>query len=154
MIRNLLLLLIYVLINRKNLHLMMLYTGIIILINIPSVPIIILWHGNIENKVFVKLINQTKHKLTDITLYGNLKKWNIGELNNTSSKVINYDPPYRTNHARLYQKPDTLRLIFTHNEVVDTVGFPTISMGDCRQLIIDENLKIKAHNNGEHEEPL
>jgi len=35
-------------------------------------------------------------------------------------------------------------LIVTHITDIDTVGFPTLSMGDCKHLILDENLKIKT----------
>jgi hypothetical protein len=134
----------YVAINRKNIHIKMLLTGLLILINIPSVLIILPLQGDIENKVFVKLSNESGIDNIELKLHGNLKTWNLGELDKGSSKVFNYDPPYWNNDARLYQKPDTLNLIITHNASIDTVGFPTFRMGDCRQLILDEDLKIKS----------
>ena len=140
----LILLLAYVVINRKNLHLKMLFTGLIILINIPSVVIILPLQGDIQNKVFVKLTNESNLDNIELKLHGNLKTWNLDELNQGSSKVFNYEPPYWNNDARLYQQPDTLNLIITHNTNIDTVGFPTLSMGDCKHLILDENLKIKS----------
>ena len=135
-------LMIYILINRKNLHLRMLYTLILILINIPSVLIILHMHGVIENKVFVKLSNQSGLGNIDLILHGNFKKWTIGNIDNGESKVFNYAPPYWNNDARLYQKPDTLKLIINNNENIDTIGFPTLRMGNCNHLIIDKNLKI------------
>ena len=140
----LILLLAYILINRKNLHLKMLFIGLLILINIPSVLIILPLQGDIENKVFVKLSNESGLDNIELKLHGNLKEWNLGDLDQGSSMVFNYAPPYWNNDARLYQKPDTLNLIITHNANIDTVGFPTLRMGECKQLILDENLKIKS----------
>lgn len=140
----LILLLAYILFNRKNLHLKISYTGLLILINIPSVLIILHLQGDIENKVFVKLSNESGLDNIELKLHGNLKEWNLGDLDQGSSMVFNYDPPYWNNDARLYQKPDSLNLIIIHNVVIDTVGFPTLRMGDCRQLTLDKNLKIKS----------
>ena len=137
------LLLIYVVINRRNLHLKMLLTVIMILVNILAVIIILNLQRDIENKVFVKLYNQTGIDLKEIKLYGNLKTWNIGGINQGSSKVLDYEPPYCIMDARLYQKPDTLNLIITYDKHIDTLGFPTLRMGECRHLVLDENFKIK-----------
>ncbi|MFZ4796282.1 MAG: hypothetical protein ACOYMA_02240 [Bacteroidia bacterium] len=132
----------YVISNRNNLHLKMLFTVIVILINIPSVLIILLLQGKIQNKVFVKLINQSSLEKIEFKLQGKLTTWNFGSIEKGSSKVFNYDPPYWNNDARLYQKPDTLNLIITHDGTKDTIGFPTLRMGDCKQMILDKNLKI------------
>ncbi len=142
----LILLFAYVVINRKNLHLKMLFTGLMILINIPSVLIILnlTLLGDISNKVFVKLTNESGLDNIEIKLSGNLKTWDLGELNQGSSKVFNYDPPYWNNDAIFYKKPDTLNLIITHKKNIDTVGFPTLGMGVCKHLILDENFKIKS----------
>jgi len=102
----LILLLVYILFNRKNLHLKMLYTGLLILINIPSVLIILPLQRDIENRVFVRLTNQSGLENTNIKLHGDLKTWSIGSINNNSSKVFNYDPPYWNGDSRLYQKPE------------------------------------------------
>lgn len=138
------LLLAYILINRKYPHLKMLFTGLLILINIPSVLIILPLQGDIENKCFVKLSNESGIDNIELKLHGNLKEWNLGNLDQGSSMVFNYDPPYWNNDARLYQKLDSLNLIIIHDEDIDTVGFPTLRMGDCKQLILDKNLKIKS----------
>ena len=122
----------------------MLFTGLLILINIPSVLIILSLQGDIENKVFVKLSNESGLDNIELKLHGNLKEWNLGDLDQGSSMVFNYDPPYWNNDARLYQKPDTLNLTITHDANIDTVGFPTLRMGECKQLILDKNLKIKS----------
>ncbi len=120
----------------------MLYTGILILINIPSVFLILDIQKDIENTVFVKLTNQSGLDFSDITLQGKFQNLRIGNINSGSSNVFNYDPPYMTNDARLYQKPDNLFLIVTHSGTLDTIRFPTLRMRDCKHLTIDKNLKI------------
>ena len=70
----------------------MLFAALIILINFPSVLIIIDWQGDIENKVFVKLENQSKEEYIEMTLYGTKKTWHIGTIDVGSSKVFNYEP--------------------------------------------------------------
>ena len=92
----------------------------------------------------MKLSNESGLDNIELKLHGNLKEWNLGKLDQGSSMVFNYAPPYWNNDARLYQKPDTLNLIITHNASIDTVGFPTLRMGECKQLILDGNLKIKS----------
>ena len=122
----------------------MIFVGLMILINIPSVLIILPLQGDIENKVFVKLTNESGLDNIELKLHGNIKTWDLGDINQGSSKVIHYDPPYWNADARLYQKPDTLSLIIKHNTNFDTIGFPTLRMGDCKHLILDEKLKIKS----------
>lgn len=140
----LVLLLAYVLINRNKLHLKMVYTLLIILINIPSVMIILQQQGDIENKVFVKLTNLARPDHMELKLQGRFKSWDLGVLNQGSSIVFNYDPPYWNNDARLYQKPDTLHLILKQDAIFDTIYFPALRMGDCKHLIIDKKLKIQS----------
>lgn len=138
------LLIVYVCMNRKYLHIKMLLTALIILINIPSVFIILSLQRDIENKVFIKLLNQTGIDNASFKLYGNLKTWNIGSITNGASKVFQYDPPYWNNDSRIYQKPDTLNLIIMHDGMNDTIGFPTVGMGECKQVLVDSNFKIQS----------
>jgi hypothetical protein len=140
----LLLLLIYVLINPKKLHLKMLYTALIILVNIPSVLIIIYWQGHIENKVFVKLENQSKLENIEITLSGTKKTWHIGTIDVGSSEVFNYEPLFIEKFSS-YQLPDTLILTVEHNgSKYKLIDFPPLAMGECKHLILDENLLLKS----------
>jgi hypothetical protein len=131
----LLLLIIYIVLNRKNLHLKMLYLAILILINVPSVFVIIPWQGAIDNKVFVKLTNESQLGDLELKLQGDQESWDLGILKSEGSKVINYDPPYPNIGGRLYQNPDTLILIIQNGQFIDSVGFPTLRMGACRQLV-------------------
>lgn len=140
----LLLLLIYVLINRNKLHFNMLFAALIILINFPSVLIIIDWQGDIENKVFVKLENQSKEEYIEMTLYGTKKTWHIGTIDVGSSKVFNYEPLFIEKLSR-YQLPDTLILAVEHNgSKYKLIDFPPLAMGECKHLILDEHLLLKS----------
>ena len=142
----LLLLFIYILINRRNLHIKMALTAFIILANIPSVLLILPLHGDIDNKVFVKFKNHSG-KDVNLKLNGDFKAWSLGSIKDGAYSVINYDPPYANFDGRHYQNPDTLNLIITHNSTVDTIGFPTLRMGTCKHLILDKNLTIKQPTN-------
>ncbi len=140
----LLLLLIYVLINRNKLHFNMLFAALIILVNIPSVLIIIDWQGDIENKVFVKLENQSKEEYIEMTLYGTKKTWHIGTIDVGSSKVFNYEPLF-IEKLSSYQLPDTLILAVEHNgSKYKLIDFPPLTMGECKHLILDEHLLLKS----------
>lgn len=140
---GLLALLIYTIINRKNIDRKILFAGILILMNIPSIMIILPAQHEIRNKVFIKLKNRTGSEILDAKLQGNLKSWDIGNISNNACKVFNYDPPYWNYDARLYQKPDSLQLVLKHSGgVIDTIGFPTLKMGACRHLAIDEHFTI------------
>jgi hypothetical protein len=138
------LLIIYLLLNLKNLHRKILVSGFMILINIPAVIIILYLQGEIGDKVFVNLKNETGMTITKLTLHGKLKNWEIGSLENGSSTVFNYDPPYLENDARSYQLPDSLKIIITHNKTSDTIAFPTFTMGNCRKLILDKDFGLKS----------
>lgn len=73
---------------------------------------------------------------------GTTKTWDIELIDNEGSAVFNFDPPYWNNDARLYQKPDTLNLIIEIKQIIDTIGFPTLRLGECKHLVIDKELKI------------
>lgn len=134
----LLLLSTYILINRKNLHSKMLVTGLVILSNIPSVLIILPLQSDIDDKVFVKLKNESGLDNLELKLHGNFKEWNLGILDQGSSMVFNYTS------LSFYLKPDSLNLIVIHNAKIDTVGFPNPRFGGCLQLVLDQNLKLTS----------
>lgn len=140
---GLLLLAIYVVINRKNLHIKMLITALIILINIPSVLIIIRLYGNIEKKVFVKLTNQSELEFINIEIQGNVNSWIVGKIHNGDSKIFSYEPPYSIIDSRIYQETDSLNLIIRNEKGIDTIGFPKLRNGDCKHLLISKDLIIR-----------
>jgi hypothetical protein len=140
---GLLLLAIYVVINRKNLHLKMLFTALMILINIPSVLLIIRLHGNIEKKVFVKFTNQSELEDINIELRGNVKNFIVGKIHNGDSKIFSYEPPYSIIDSRIYQEADSLNLIIRSERIVDTIGFPKLRNGDCNHFIIGKDRMIR-----------
>lgn len=135
----------YVIINRHQLHVRMLLALIVILINIPSVLLIIPWQGTVERKVFIRLSNETERNFSHLTLIGDtFDPVNIGALNKNESKIFNYEPTYIAYGERMYQAPDSLRMVISVNQIQDTSNFPTFNRGKCEHLVIDENLSIKG----------
>lgn len=133
---------VYVLINAGNFRLWMLLPLFAILINIPAVFIIGRWQALEDRRVFVKLVNESGDDNMQLTLIGNFEPVEIGSLNRNDSKVFHYEPTYSVMSGRIYQKPDTLRVIISSKNPQDTIGFPTLSMGACRHLILNQNLDI------------
>lgn len=141
---GLLILGIYTFINRKNLHVGMLITLLVILLNIPSVFLILPVYGKQEKLVFIKLYNETGLDNIEFTLIGKIETLKIGTLNNTDSKIFHYKPTYSFMGERIYQEPDSLRLVLSNNQVHDTIAFPAFRMGACKHLIVDEELLVKS----------
>jgi hypothetical protein len=143
-IAGLISLLFYVIINARNLHFRMIIAVVVILINIPSVFLILPWHGEEDHKVFIKLLNHSGNNIEHATIIGeNSEQIKIGPLTNGESKIFSYEPPYKFMGERIYQLPDSLKLVISSGQNQDTVGFPTFRRG-AEHLILDENLKVKS----------
>ena len=133
----------YVYTNRKRLHLKMLLAGIALLINIPSVIIILYWQDKIEKKAFVKLKNESGFDFTQIQLQGGSVIDLSGKLHNGSSIVFNYEPKYVTNGNESYPTPQSLNLLISAQDKLYTIKFPSMMMGDCKRIIIDDGFKLQ-----------
>jgi hypothetical protein len=138
------LLFIYIILNRKSLHRKMLYTALIILINIPSVLYILDAQSRIGNFVFVKLQNESGKECEQLVLRGQHKSWDIGGLDVGSSMVFHYGPDLMNADARFYATPDTLKLILKHRGKNDTLDFPKVDLGSCESILLDEKLKLHS----------
>jgi hypothetical protein len=138
------LLFIYILINRKQLHKKMLYSALMILINIPSVLYILDAQSRISNLVFVKLDNQSGKEFEQLVLQGKQKSWEIGDLAKGSSMVFHFDPDFFMADTRSYATPDTLKLILKHRGKNDTLDFPEVDLGSCESIILDKKLKLHS----------
>jgi hypothetical protein len=136
------LLFIYILINRIQLHKKMLYSALMILINIPSVLYILDAQSRISNMVFVKLHNHSGKECEQLVLRSKHKSWDIGGLDVGSSMVFHYDPDLMTGDGRFYATPDTLKLILKHRGKNDTLDFPEVDLGSCESIILDKKLKL------------
>jgi len=138
------LLIIYVLINRKQLHKKMLYTTFIILINIPSVLFILDAHYRISNLVFVKLDNHSGKEFEQLILKGKYKSWKLEGLSKGSALIFNYDPDFFIADARSYSEPDSLKLFLQNHGKIDTLDFPEMDVAACHTLVLDKKLKLHS----------
>lgn len=134
----------YVLINRKYLHKKMLYSALMILINIPSVLYILDAQSRISNLVFVKLDNHSGKEFEQLILKGKYKLWKLEGLSEGSTMIFHYDPDFFIADARSYSEPDSLKLIFQYHEKNDTLDFPEIDLGSCHTLVLDKKLKLHS----------
>jgi hypothetical protein len=138
------LLIIYVLIHRKQLHKKMLYSALMILINIPSVLFILDAHSRISNLVFVKLDNHSGKEFEQLMLKGKYKSWKLEGLSKGSTLIFNYDPDFFISDARSYSEPDSLKLFLQNHGKTDTLDFPKMDFGACHMLVLDKKLKLHS----------
>ncbi len=136
----------YAAINRKQLHIRMLVALIVILINIPSVLIILPWQGRIDSKVFINLKNQSNVNFEQLTLSGNtVHPIEICTLEINESVVFHYKPTYKPMGERMYPVPDSLTLTMaTENGRQEISNFPTFYRGQCEYLVITTALEIES----------
>jgi hypothetical protein len=138
------LLFLYILVNRKQLHKKMLYSALMILINIPSVLYILDAQSRISNLVFVKLHNESGKEFEQLILRGKNKSWKLEGLSQGSTMIFHYDPDFITADPRFYATPDTLKLILKHRGKYDTLDFPEVDLGSCESIILDKKLKLHS----------
>jgi hypothetical protein len=137
------LLLIYALINLKNLHISIASTLLIILINIPSVILISKLHNNIEKKSFVLFHNNSEINGQEFNLIRSSSKKYIGKLDIGESAMFNYEPMYHIDDARYYQDQEDLKLEIIHaNGYTQIVKFPTLESGSCYDIVLTEKFSI------------
>ncbi len=139
----LILLLIYILKNQRNPHWKMIFTALMILINIPSVIEIIFLFDKIENKTFLKLSNQSEIEMMEVELSRNNHSWDIGIIRKGTAIIFNFDPFFFENNVKSYQAPDPFYLVIKHRGNYDTIRIPTFYGGECREVTIGRNLEIK-----------
>lgn len=139
----LILLLVYVAKNQQKHHWKMLFTALMILINIPSVALIVVLFSTIENKSFINLSNQSEIEIMEVELNGNNNSWNIGKIRKGTSIIFNFEPFTFENNAQSYQLPDNFYLVIKHSGTQDTIQLPSFYGGDCKDVTIGQNLKIK-----------
>ena len=134
----------YVLINRKYLHKKMLYSALMILINIPSVLYILDAQSRISNLVFVKLANHSGKEFEQLILQGKCKSWKLGDLSEGSTMIFHYDPDFFNGDGRSYLTKDSLKLLVHHHGKTIPLDFPEIDLGSCHTLILDGKLKLHS----------
>lgn len=141
---GLFLLLVYVIINRDNLHREMLIVLVVILINIPSVVIILSWQKSVSRMQFIKIINATGTGDLRCEILENedilITSKTIYE---SKSKVLNFYLYHAFATFRPYQGHRDLKLVISNLEKKNEIPFSKLNIGSCKHIVIDENLEIK-----------
>jgi hypothetical protein len=137
------LLIIYKILNFNSLHFSIGSTLLIILLNIPSVILILKLQNNIQKKSFVLFHNNTKiDELKFNFVRGDSKKY-IGELDIGESVMFNYEPKYHIEDARFYQDQEDLRLeIVYETGKIKIMKFPELVSGSCYNIVLTEKFEI------------
>lgn len=130
-IGGLLILLLYVLINRNNLHKSMLITLLVILINIPSVAIVLEWQKSVARLDFIKIYNNSGIENMRYAIISNNKIKTTAIIDNQKKKVISF----KHNYTMFY-----LALFF--DKEVKLIDYSSLPYGSCKYLEIDKDLNI------------
>lgn len=131
----------YVFIKRRQLHREVLFTALMLLINLPSCFFILEWHYELNKMIFLKVLNQSGKGQLKLKLIGPNYSNTLGELDPEENKVFCYAPPFKIADARFY--PDSLQCIIKHGEKSDTIDFPWYSLGTCKTLVIGQSFFLK-----------
>jgi hypothetical protein len=126
----------------KKLRWNVILCGVVLLANVPSIFTISQLKSNIEDKVFVKIKNNTGLDILILKLQNQTNSLEIGNIETGSSKVFNYETSHWYNKDRTIQKPENLKLIVQSGQVKDTIDFPVLKVGDCKRMILDRNLNL------------
>lgn len=138
------LLLIYTVLNINKLHFSIISTLLIILMNIPSVILILKLQGKIEKKAFVLFQNNTKIDGLKVDFVRELSKKNIGELDVNESTIFVFEPKYHIDDARRYQDQENLKIeIAFENGLNGFIEFPELERGSCYKIILTEKFELK-----------
>lgn len=138
-------LIVYIFNNRRHekLYSKMFFTAVMVLINIPSIVIILLLFSKIKNKAFLKFSNQSNIELIELEIIGNGKSWNVAEIKKGSSEVYNFEPYSLIYSLNSNDDEGYFYLIVKHAGHQDTLELPDIHGGRCEEVIIDKNFEIK-----------
>lgn len=140
---GLILLIIYMLLNIKELHLSILSALFIILLNIPSVFLILKLQGKINKKTFVLFENNSKIDNLKIDFIRESSKIYIGELDTHESNIFNYEPKHRIEDSRLYQEQEILFIEIKSERGNELIEFPELANGTCYKINLNEKLEIE-----------
>ena len=145
-IGGLVILLLYVLINRKNLHKSMIITLLVILINIPSVAIVLEWQKSVAGMFFIKISNETGIPDLSCTVLSNNELIVANTIDSNSSKVINIEHYYDFITFEPYENNEGLTLVFDYNGKEKSIPFSNLPYGNCKQIVINEDFTITEEN--------
>ncbi len=125
---GLLLLIIFLFKNSTNFIKQSILGLLLVLINIPTAYWILKKQGDLGERAYIKIQNNTKQDNVELTLTASYFEKKLGTLNDTKSLVDYYSPGYLKNTgSSIYPMIDSVTLIVKGN-------FPTLSI-TCHVLI-------------------
>jgi len=146
-IGGLFLLLIYVLINRKNLTRKVLIVLAVILVNIPSVYIVLEWQEHVDDYQFIKITNHSGVDDLIIEIMNDNKLLELTTLDDSDSEVLNYSH-YDDLAGHEHYRYDTYKkVVITGSGISKEIPFSELDYGACKQLIIDKDFNLLNKNN-------
>ncbi len=141
-IGGLILLLLYVVLNRRNLHKNMLITLLVILINIPSVAIVLDWQKSAAGMFFIKISNETGIPDLSCAVLSNNELIVAKRIDNHDSKVIYFKHYYDFITFEPYVNNEGLTLVLNYNGKEKNIPFSNLPYGNCKQIVIHEDFTI------------
>lgn len=141
-IGGLMLLSVYTFINRKNLNRKMLFTLGMILINIPSVYVVLEWQEYVDDMQFIKITNQTREDRLKVEIISDTQLIETTSLNNSKSSVLSYCHYDDLMGHRHYRVDRNLKLVIKGPDINKAIPYSELGYGACKQLIINEDFNV------------
>ena len=142
-IGGLFLLLIYVVLNRNNLHKKMLIVLTVILINIPSVAIILDWQKRVAGREFLKIVNETGTGNLRCDILVGHELITSATIHHSDFKVLNFHLYNDFKTFSPYQDERDLILVISNSEKEKEIPFKELRYGRCKQIVINEDFTLE-----------
>jgi hypothetical protein len=115
----------------------------LILLNIPIFFVVLIAFGELEDRAYIKIHNNTKQDNLELTLKASDFEKGLGTLDDNQTSVDFYYPKpiYDLGNARQYRM-DTVTLIVKDNLTTHYLTLPRIDRGQCVKLYIDKEFRL------------
>lgn len=127
----------------KKLHIRQTLFGMLfILINIPVLDWVLDKQSEVEYRTYLKFINNSSKDIT-IKFFDKESSKIVGEIRNNQSIIDYYRPTILDgdDSAPIY---DSLKIIITVQQKIDTIQLTEFYPGECRKIYLDKNFKTKT----------
>ncbi|MGB4774459.1 MAG: hypothetical protein WBP45_04765 [Daejeonella sp.] len=134
---------IYNLFKFKKLHFKQTLFGMLFIpINIPVLNWILDKQTEIENRTYLKVINNSSKEIT-IKFFDKETNKIVGAIRNNQSIVDYYRPIFLGEYGSI-PVYDSLKIIVTTNQTIDTIQLSEFYPGDCRKIYLDKKFEAKT----------
>tara|TARA_B100000674_G_scaffold492785_1_gene513578 strand:+ start:53 stop:673 length:621 start_codon:yes stop_codon:yes gene_type:complete len=129
-------------VNMRNLDKKPLINLIILIGLYFSTTGVLSYQYHINTKVFLKIHNNSEKDIS-ITLKNSEETWDLGNFKSQKTNIVNYSPKFTSHDGRHYPKFEDLKFIVSSTNKKDTFEIPVIYPGNCAELSIDKECKLK-----------